>query len=47
MTIVEERRELDLAPDQSICPACSAGWHGAVETPGPFKCDCACHGGAR
>ncbi len=45
MTAIEERRELALAPDESVCPACAAGvHHDAPEMPGPFKCDCPCHG---
>jgi hypothetical protein len=44
MTVIEERRELELGPDASICPACATGTHEAPEMPGPFKCDCACHG---
>ncbi len=44
MTAMEERRSLSLAPDESICPACAENVHDAPEGPGPFKCDCACHG---
>lgn len=45
MTVIAERHALDLAPDESICPACAAGCHDAPEGPGDFACSCGCHHG--